>query len=282
MSSANAIKEPGQTGACGEFVREGDADCRLCSIRKFALFADLGDAELDQLTKGIRSGVLRRGSVIYPAASPGAGIFTIRVGLVKLAMKVPGREGRIVRLLGRGATLGLEALAGRPYDHTASALRTTSLCRIPIPTVEALHGRNPRLLHGLMAKWHEQVTWADRGIAVLGTGTVPQRLANLVRLLVDIGGDPLDAVHLPVVADIAAILGVSNESVSRHLAELKRAGLLFRVAPRTYRCDPALILATAGGELSRKAGSNSGVPATDLKVDGAPWAVPPPSLGLRT
>lgn len=281
MPRADTVMGPGRTGACGRFIREGNADCRRCGLRKSALFADLVDAELGHLTTEICSGVLRRGSLIYAAASAGTAVFTIRVGLVKLAMKVPGREGRIVRLLGRGATLGLEALAGRPYDHTASALRTTSLCRIPIPTVEALHGRNPRLLHGLMAKWHEQVTWADRGIAVLGTGTVPQRVANLVRLLVDIGGDPLDAVQLPVVADIAAILGVSHESVSRHLAELKRAGLLVRVAPRTYRCDPGHFLGTADGAPARQVDSGDDMPAVGIEPEGAPWTAPPRALGVR-
>lgn len=281
MPRADSVMGPGRTGACGRFIREGNADCRRCGLRKSALFADLADAELGHLTTEICSGVLRRGSLIYAAASAGTAVFTIRVGLVKLVMEVPGREGRIVRLLGRGATLGLEALAGRPYDHTASALRTTSLCRIPIPTVEALHGRNPRLLHGLMAKWHEQVLWADRSIAVLGTGTVPQRVANLVRLLVDIGGDPLDAVHLPVVADIAAILGVSHESVSRHLAELKRAGLLARVAPRTYRCDPTLVVATASGEPPHPFGSNGRVSAGHFGIAGPPQPPLPGACGLR-
>jgi CRP-like cAMP-binding protein len=184
--------------------------------------------------------VPRRGTPIYAAGDPGQAVFTVRVGVVKLVMEIPGRESRIVRLLGRGATLGLEALAGRPYAHTAVTLRTTSLCEIPLPTVDELHVHNPRILHGLMEKWNEQVVWADRWIAILGSGTVPQRFADLARLIADISGDPLEAVHLPPAADIAAILGCSSESVSRHLAELKRAGLLTYVAPRTYRCDPQL------------------------------------------
>lgn len=37
--------------------------------------------------------------------------------------------------------------------------------------------------------------------------------------------------------DLASILGTSRESVSRALAELKRAKTLWRVAPHTYACD---------------------------------------------
>jgi CRP-like cAMP-binding protein len=225
--------------------------------------------------------VLRRGSVIYSSGDPGTSVFTVRVGLVKLVMEIPGREERIVRLLGRGATLGLEVLAGRSYDHTATTLRTTSLCRIATPTVESLHERNPRLLNGLMAKWHEQVMWADRWIAVLGSGSMPQRLANLVRLLVDIGGDPLDAVNLPSIADIAAILGASQEAVSRHLAEFKRTGVLTHVAPRTYRCDPAVIMAMANGEAARPLRSNGRASAGTIGIAGTPWGPAPDACGLH-
>lgn len=227
-------------GACATFLRAGDSDCAHCRLRASALFADLVSPTIERLTRHIQTGVLRRGDVIYEAGDPCSAVFTIRVGVVKLMMDLPGRGSRIVRLLGRGATLGLESLAGRPYAHTAVALRTTSLCQIPVPTVDDLHAENPRLIHALMEKWNEQVVWADRWIALLGTGTVSRRLTDLIRLLADISGDPTDAIKLPPVADISAILGVSAESVSRHLAELKRTGLLTRCAPRTFRCDPTL------------------------------------------
>ena len=240
MPRGAAIKESQQQGSCSTFLRVGDVDCERCALRRSALFADLRSPELGRLTAHIRSGVLRRGTPIYAAGDPGQALFTIRVGVVKLVMEIPGRESRTVRLLGRGATLGLEVLTGRPYAHTAVALRTTSLCQIPLPTVEELHVHNPGILNGLMEKWNEQVVWADRWIAILGSGTVPQRLADLARLIADISGDSPEAIHLPPVADIAAILGCSHESVSRRLAEFKRAGLLTHVAPRTYRCDPRL------------------------------------------
>ena len=91
----------------------------------------------------------RRGTPIYAAGDPGQAVSAVRVGIVKLVMKIPGRESRIVRLLGRGATLGLEVLTGRPYPHTAGA-RATSLCRIPTPAVEEphLHNLTRRELHG--------------------------------------------------------------------------------------------------------------------------------------
>jgi CRP-like cAMP-binding protein len=230
---------------CIRFFRQRDANCQRCTLRSSALFADLPPAAAEWATGHIENGIMRRGGLIYRIGEVGDAIYTVRVGVVKLVLEVPGHEARIVRLLGRGATLGLERLAGQPYAHTAIATRTTNLCRIPNSVVNELHRKNPSLLHGLMVKWNEQITWADRWIGILGTGQIDTRIVDLVRLVVDISGDPLDAVQLPATGDIAAILGVKTESASRHMAELKRKGLLLRVAPWTYRCDPALLESAA-------------------------------------
>lgn len=241
MINLQPSQAPEDHRTCINFLRKDSSDCQHCTLRGTALFADLLSPDLKDLAAPIVNGVMRRGGVIYNAGHVGDAVFTVRVGVVKLMIQRPDRGSRIVRLLGRGATLGLEALAGRPYAHTAVTLRTTSLCQIPTATVESLHNQQPRLVRGLMEKWYEQVAWADRWISILGTGTVSHRLGALVRLLADISGDPLDAIQLPPVSDISAILGVSPESVSRQMAELKRSGLLTRLAPRTFRCHPSLL-----------------------------------------
>ena len=244
---------------CPSFLRVTASDCESCSLRPHTLFADAQTSDLKRLTGNIRNGILRRGQVIYAAGDVGPSVFTIRVGMVKLILEVPGQEDRIVRLLGRGAALGLEALAGHPYAHTAVTLRTTSLCEIPVQTLDELQVHKLRVSSGLMRKWNEQVARADRWIATLGSGPVKQRLVDLLRLIADIGGDSPDAVHIPPVADISAMLGISPESISRHMAELKRAGLLIHVAPRTYRCAPALLEA-AGPQLAPGRATVAAVP----------------------
>lgn len=230
-----------QPGPCIPFYKQRDSNCQNCTLRSEALFADLTPAAVEWATGRVENGIVHRGGVIYEAGEPSDDLFTIRVGVVKLVLEVPGHEPRIVRLLGRGATLGLERLAGLPYAHTAVAARTTNLCRIPTGVIDELHAQNRRLLHGLMVKWNEQITWADRWIGILGTGPIDTRVVDLVRLVLDISGDPLDAIQLPSTGDIAAILGINVASASRHMADLKREGLLVRVAPWTYRCDPALL-----------------------------------------
>jgi CRP/FNR family transcriptional regulator, anaerobic regulatory protein len=238
-------------GPCIEFLRLRKSDCEYCSLRHSTLFQNASRGDMHRLTSGIRNGVLRPGAIVYSAGDASPSVFTIRVGMVKLIQKRPCGADRIVRLLGRGATLGLEALGGCPYLHTAVALRTTNLCEIPVQTVDELNAHNPHFMRGMMNKWQEHMQAADIAITLLCSGPVERRILVLIQLISEVGCDSLEAIQLPSVTDISAIVGVSPEAVSRHMAELKRAGLITHVSPRTYRCDPALFGGDAAVELAR-------------------------------
>lgn len=245
-------------------LRVTTCDCEHCGLRRLVLLKGARASDLARSTRCLRNGLSMRGSTIYSAGQRGAAVYTIRVGLVKLVSAVPGRGTRIVRLLGRGAALGLEVLGGSAYAHSAVALRTTNLCEIPISAIDELSDHNRDVTRGVMSKWNDEMTSADFSIALLGSGTVTERLIGLVRLIAEISGDRTDAVELPSVADMASLVGASPEGVSRHMAELKRAGILTRLAPRLYRCDPAMFGGSAGASISR---AENPLPSRPVNVD---------------
>lgn len=93
--------------SCVTLLREQPSDCIACPIRASALFAHLGEADLEQRFKGIRNGILRADTVIYRQGEPAETVFTIRSGVVKLVCEETDSQPRIVRLLGRGSAIGL-------------------------------------------------------------------------------------------------------------------------------------------------------------------------------
>lgn len=227
---------------CVSFLKEQESDCLRCAVRNSALFSELAPNDLDQRLNAIHNGVVRADTVIYRQEQEANAVFTVRNGLVKLiAGAADTATPRIVRVLGRGAAVGLESASGGRYEHTAIALRDLNLCRIPRAVLLALGEQHPGLLAGLVSKWREHALLADRWISTICVGKQKGKEIALIRLLIEISGDPLDTVRLPRTADMAAILGCSPEGVSRRMAKLKRQGLLRRVAPWTYRCDPSLI-----------------------------------------
>ncbi len=226
---------------CVSFLKEQESDCLHCAVRNSALFSELAPDDLDQRLKTIHNGLVRADTVIYRQGQEADAVFTLRNGLVKLIAGADTATSRIVRVLGRGAAVGLESASGGTYEHTAIALRDLNLCRIPRAVLLALGEQHPGLLAGLVSKWREHALLADRWISTICVGKQKGKEIALIRLLIEISGDPIDTVRLPRTADMAAILGCSPEGVSRRMAKLKRQGLLRRVAPWTYQCDPSLI-----------------------------------------
>lgn len=228
--------DPGCSPDCNPIRWETAADCRHCPIRQQALFAALRGPDFEHILTPIRSALIPAGTALYREDAPAAAVYTVSRGLLKLIKGVDGTGGRIVRLLGPGAAAGLEALSTGLYWHTAMAVRQTELCRIPLEVFHALQRQNVQLADRVVGQWEQQVQSADRWLAELNQGTVAERVQRLLAVLVELEEENGSLIQLPPMTDLASILGTTRESVSRTLAEFKRAKTLRRVAPHTYEC----------------------------------------------
>jgi CRP-like cAMP-binding protein len=240
--SAHQTRDPSatRTGSeprCFDCAWDDLADCRRCAIRGRSLFSALRGVDFDQILEPIRRAVVPTGTILYSEGESANAVYTVRWGLVKLVKQSPDGTPRIVRLLGTGAAVGLEALKQGVYWHSAVAMRETALCRVPFGVLDRLQTGNAQMTDRLILQWERYMEYADRWITDLSTGPVKLRVQHLIALLLEITDSTTGEIEMPHVDDLAAILGTSAESVSRAMAELKRAKVLNRVAPRTYRCD---------------------------------------------
>lgn len=220
-------------------IRQGTADCRDCGIRDLVLFAELHEDDFDLIHLPIDEIALDPGASLYEAGCEGKALFTIRSGLVKLVQYLPDGTQRIVRLLRQGATAGLEVLVGQPYEHTAIVLRPTVVCRLPKEVVERLSRETPRLHSQLMRRWHAALRQADEWLTELSTGSARQRVARLMLHFLDDGGGT--RFRLTSREDIGAMLGITTETASRTVAELKRAGVIRAAGHNDFTCDRAAL-----------------------------------------
>jgi CRP-like cAMP-binding protein len=229
------------TDASDDPADERPSDCTQCAVRASTLFSDLEEWELEAHLHTIRNAFWSTDAVIYRAGAPARDVFSIRSGVVKLLDGASTRSNRIVRLLGRGAAIGLEALDGPTYANTAVVTRESNLCRIPRSALLEIDPKNPRLSRGLISKWREHAARAEALMGSIHGGSLDARATALLRLCIDVSRDPPNAVRLLKNEDMANLLGVSKESISRCVANLKRTGSIRRVGPWTYDCT--LILA---------------------------------------
>ena len=149
-----------------------------------------------------------------------------------------------MRLLRPGDVAGLETLVGERYHHTAIALQTADVCRIPRKVVIGLDQTNSRVHQALLRRWQNSVDQADHFITALSTGPAEVRMA---RLLITLGctGDQLET--LPSREDMGALLGITTETASRIMAELKRRGLIQADRGDEVVCDHAGLAILANG-----------------------------------
>lgn len=202
------------------------ADCAHCAIRKQMLFADIDVAAAGMLLAPVTNIRYEQGDMIYYQGDASDALFSLRSGIVKLSVASDDGDLRIVRLLGPGAVVGLECLLKQTYHTIAECLSAVDMCRIPARSVREIAREQPQLYLSLMQQWQEHVEMADTHIVNLSTGPINERVINLLRLINGIcnrGGTPF---ILPTNQDCAALVAARVESVSRVMAELKRAGIL--------------------------------------------------------
>ena len=186
----------------------------------------------DRCSFGLRRSYLRGMTLCELGASGGPWMLIEGLALIE------PRDGpdHIAFLALPGDLLGVENLAGRPSRSRVRAL---------IPCVAAeLRGCQPagwsQLLIDSVLTLHQRLHETAR----LVQGPVGERVRNLLRYLCGstaAGPDGCLRCELPVLADLAAVLNTSPETISRVLSQLRRAGLIHAAGlDREIRISPEL------------------------------------------
>lgn len=183
----------------------------------------------------------RAQQVICREGDPVERLCLIRKGIVKLVTYLPNGRSRILRLHARGHWLGLEGLLRQPSQHTALAVNDVELETFSTAELLRIQAEDPQRLGQVLRQWHADLRQADRWISEFSTGNIKPRVARLLEYLAELQGDePSYDVALLTVNEMADILGVTQESVSRILAEFKRCSILRKQAHplrEAYRLD---------------------------------------------
>ena len=207
--------------------------------------AAAGRLESGTLLKSARRARFLPRQVVYREGEQADTVYAIRSGLVKLISYLPNGKGRIVRLYGRGIWIGLEGLLRQPYEHTAVAIEDVEVYRLRTHTLRLLERDDVQHHVHLMSKWHQHLLEADMWISEFSTGPIRPRVARLLGFLSRVEDRSASgSVKLLTCDEMAAILGVTPESVSRVLAEFKRSGILCALEssqPELYRCDASAL-----------------------------------------
>ncbi|MFP3875001.1 MAG: Crp/Fnr family transcriptional regulator [Thiohalophilus sp.] len=181
------------------------------------------------------------GEVIYHGGEESRLLFIVRQGRLKLITHLPNGRSRIVRLHKRGSLIGLDGLMGEGHEHTAIAINNVAAYKVPHHFFHQWKKDEPQLYNRLLEHWHEYLNYADTWITEFSTGNVEGRVARLLRFLAEFESETGPyVVELLTTDEMADILGVTAESVSRVIAALKRESVLDPIENNSeslFTCD---------------------------------------------
>jgi CRP/FNR family transcriptional regulator len=245
LISEEASGGPGTTGAA---LRRG-LPCAACPVRDRAACSALPVDERHRHARTGRIRRLRRGDLLFAAGDESLAFATLVTGALKIAAFDEEGAEAILALVHPGSSIG-ELFA--PFArHDVIALSDSEVCLFPKSEMARVVERHPSLALALLRRSQEDLG-QSRDLLVLSR--LRSASARVAGFLVALSGDgqhgqaPCE-LELPMTrGEIAGMLGLSIETVSRALTGLERDGVIRRKGARGIELvDPARLAQSAGG-----------------------------------
>lgn len=203
--------------------------CRACEARHKGICGALAPSELQQLAKHTLRKEVDRGTELVAAGTHLDRYANILSGVVKLTKLMAD---------GRQQIVGLQFapdFMGRPFadsgDITAEAASTVRICSFPRAELEQMTHQSPALERRLHNQSLRELDDARDWMLTLGRKTAAEKVASFLLLLsqyIDPNTDTYsEKFDIPLTrSDIADFLGLTIETVSRHITRLRKSDVI--------------------------------------------------------
>ena len=162
-------------------------------------------------------------------------LYVVRAGQVKLAVSASDGREQILRIAVAGQLIGCDTLQDLRRPCTATALTPVRLCGIRHRDMLRVLEQNSEVALRMVQLLNQELSQATALIHVLGQKSSAEKIALFLLSLVPANTrtDPQAEMPLPLSRqEMADMLGLTVETVSRLMAELKRERIID--APRGH------------------------------------------------
>ncbi|MEM6634549.1 MAG: Crp/Fnr family transcriptional regulator [Pseudomonadota bacterium] len=228
--------------------------CAACAVRNSSLCGALSAEELASLNKISRRKTLDRGQFHVLEGDIALDFANIVSGVGKLVRGAYDGRTQIVGLLFPSDFIGAYAdgPAGTAEPYSIEAATELELCLFPRSQFKVLAQQYPGLEHRLLARTLNELQVARDWMVLLGRKTAPEKVATFLlhigERMQNQGCTSSEGFDLPLSrSDIADHIGLTVETVSRQISNLRKAGVLeIEGARRISHIDVDALAAQAG------------------------------------
>ncbi|HVL73465.1 MAG TPA: Crp/Fnr family transcriptional regulator [Beijerinckiaceae bacterium] len=217
---------------------------RSAVLRRHLFFREASETALERLAARARAVEIAPGKRLFNKGDPGLGLYAVLSGLIKISVQAPSEKEILLNLIGEGEVFGeLALLDGEPRTADATAVTRSRLLVLDrrdfLPVLQeetALSATLLSILSRRLRRTSEQVedlTFAD----------IPRRIAKALLRLAEVR-PPAGASGTRVEItqkELGRTLGLSRETVNRHLRAWEDAGVLRLEKGACVIVDPGYI-----------------------------------------
>ena len=221
--------------------------CDTCPVRDRAACAALDEEQREELARLGPHRTLKRGEMLFAAGDDNAICATLISGALKISNFDDGGTEHILSLIHPAGFVG--EMFAPLARHDVIALTDSRLCLFTRDRYEAAATRFPALGQALLRRASEDL-FESRALIALMTGrTSRQRVAGFLMAMANAASDspchPTASFDLMLTrGELASLLGLTIETVSRQLTQLERDGMIRRNGPRGIELVDAARLGT--------------------------------------
>jgi CRP/FNR family transcriptional regulator len=194
-----------------------------------------GDAVLDcVVSEHAHAASFKNGEVLFMQGQPSASLYALAEGTVKICTHTPeGREHIIGMSSPNNLLVGLQSLSDERYAYTAIATTPVKACRINHRTLLSQLNETSDVAMRLINAFNAQLAHSRALMEVMGHHCAACKIASFLLLMTPKSEQGNCEYSMPFSrVEMANLLGLSEETVCRSMARMKREGVIY--APRGY------------------------------------------------
>ncbi|HAA09379.1 MAG: Crp/Fnr family transcriptional regulator [Syntrophomonadaceae bacterium] len=202
-------------------------------MAKVPIFSSLSPEEMSTIAEIITDKEYKKGESIYLSGDTGKRLYVINQGKVKIFRISEAGKEQIIRILYPGDFMGeLSLFAHSPVNSSAEALEPTMVCVIDGDKLSQIMKEVPSIAIKIIEELSKRLLNAENLIESLGLHDVEQRVADTLLKM----AEDQDEITLTITKkDLAAHMGMSQETLSRKLTQFQDMGWIKQVGRKTIQ-----------------------------------------------
>ena len=205
--------------------------CGQCSLSELCFPHGLNEDDMGKLDDVIeRTRPIQKSEYLYQEGDVCKALFAVRSGCIKTTVQNSAGESQIVGFHLPGELIGFDGFATDMHVCSAEVLETTSVCELPLDSLESLSESIPSLQRQMRRIMGVEVNNDHDLLLLLGKMNADEKLATF---LLNLSGRMKqrnwkeNEFNLGMTRqDIANYLGLAVETVSRLFAQFQENGII--------------------------------------------------------